>query len=113
MDLSVGRVSKCNPGESQITLTTSSKNWPFQDWFGQLRTMIILFALYLFLVEKESAKKRGWCANVGGVPSWVCGSSFFWRGSKFLKRGQIFFGVGQFFFFFFFGVGQYFFQNFP
>ena len=62
--------------------------------------MIILFALYLFLVEKESAKKRGWCANVGGVPSWVCGSSFFWRGSKFLKRGQIFFGVGQFFFFF-------------
>ena len=52
MDLSVGRVSKCNPGESQITLTRSSKNWPFQDWFGQLRTMIILFALYLFLVRK-------------------------------------------------------------
>ena len=52
----------------------------------------------------EFAKKRGWCANVscmgsvGGIPSWVRGSNFFWFGSKFCRCESKCFGVGQIFF---------------
>ena len=43
------------------------------------------------------AKKREWCANVGGVLSWVRGSNMFGVGQKFVGVGQNVFCVGQIF----------------